>query len=259
MPGFRPSIAHAVAFGLAGLLTCTGPLSAQNSKNDNEQRVPPPRGVWFSGFDIVSGSRDVFTGAIVSLNGNLERDGFAIRAYGSRVDYDLDPGRGRGYLADFMVGYMFTRGQIHGNIFVGLDYQNYKLNPDDPTAKVRGTELGLKVSADLETARESLPYYFGFSGEYSTAFNTYWARLRLGANHKGVAFGPEGIASGDVESDNWRVGGFVTFDLDLIPRRSIEVSLSAGYQFVSNSNGSSQGGVGGGEGIYGALSFSIEF
>jgi len=221
----------------------------------------PERGVWFGGYDFVKGSNYYFDGMIVALNGDLSRDGFAVRAYGSRVDYDLDPGDGRGYQGDLMLGYLFNRGRWSGGVFVGVDYQDYKLKPDDPTSNVRGTEVGFAVAANVDTGREG-PYYFSLNGKYSTAFDSYWGRVRTGLNRGRFTFGPEFIAFGDTDFDAHRIGGFLTFDVKLIPRMPLEVTLSAGRQFVDSSGGGGGGtvtSVGGGEGTYGLVVFSTSF
>jgi hypothetical protein len=236
-----------------------GPALADGMRSAGAPQEAPERGVWFGGYDFVKGSSYYFDGLIVALNGDLSRDGFALRAYGSRVDYDLDPGDGRGYQGDLMLGYLFTRGQLSGGVFVGVDYQDYKLKPDDPTAQVRGTEVGFAVAANLDGSREG-PFYFSLNGKYSTAFESYWGRARVGLNRGRFTFGPEAIAFGDVEFDAQRLGGFLTFDVKLIPRMPLEVTLSAGHQYVSGSGGG--GGinsVGGGEGTYGLLVVSTTF
>ncbi len=56
--------------------------------------------------------------------------------------------------------------------------------------------------------------------------------------------------------DATRVGAFLTFDLPITPRLPLEVTLSAGHQFVG-SNGTS--GTGGGEGTYVGVSFVSVF
>lgn len=220
----------------------------------------PDRGVWFSGYDFGKGSRYVFDGVVIALNGDLGKDGFAVRAYGSRVDYDLDPGDGRGYQADLMLGYRFSRGGIYGGIYLGIDYQDFKLKPDDPTAEVRGTQIGFAAAGNLETSRAQ-PFYFSLTGKYASTFENYWARMRLGLNRGRFTFGPEGIVMGDVSYDAQRLGGFVTFDVKLIPRMPWEVTLSAGHQFVGDSGGG--GGIipsaGGGEGNYGLVVLSTTF
>lgn len=229
------------------------------SRGGGAERVE--RGVWFGGYDTVKGSDYYFDGIIVALNGNMNRDGLALRLYGSRVDYDLDPGNGRGYQGDIMLGYQFTRGITSGAIFVGVDYQDYKLSPDDPTAQVRGSEVGFAVAGNLETSRDQ-PYYVSLAGKYSTAFDTYWGRIRTGLNRGRFTFGPEAIAYGDTEFDAQRLGGFLTFDLKLIPRMPLEVTLSAGHQWANDSTVGGGGpvtSVGGGDGTYGSIVFSTTF
>jgi hypothetical protein len=217
------------------------------------------RGVWYSGYDPARGEHYLYSGATVALNGDLDRDGFHARVFGSWVAYDLNPGSGRGYQGDFMLGYRMTRGNIDGGLYIGVDYQHYNPHPDDPTDEVRGTEWGFKIAADVETLRNESPIYFSVAGEYSTSFQTYWARARIGRNLKGFAFGPEGVALGNVGFDAQRIGGFFIFDWKALPLMSpIEVTLNAGYQFVAGDNGGG-GGVGGGEGAYGGIAFSLLF
>src|SRR5206468_1065205 len=155
-------------------------------KDDRSVPEPTERGVWFSGIDVVKDSRYVFDGVIVALNGDLSRDGFVVRAYGSRDDFDLNPGDGRAWQGDLMLGYITSRNHIEAGIYVGVDYQNVTLSPDDPTAKVRGSETGFKIAANVNTDRE-VPYYFSLHGNYSTAFDAYWARVRAGLTRNKVA------------------------------------------------------------------------
>jgi hypothetical protein len=204
----------------------------------------------------VKDARYIFDGASIALNGDMSRNGFALRVYGSRTDFNRDPGDGRTWQGDVMLGYIFSRAHLYGDLYIGVDHQDVKLSPDDPTERVRGGATGLKVAAGVGTDR-ALPYYFNLSGSYSTAFDTYWARARLGVTHEKFVLGTEGIAFGDVAFDAQRIGAFVVFDLKLIPNLPVEVTLSAGHQFVSGS--SSAGGIGGGEGAYGTVSFSFLF
>jgi hypothetical protein len=218
-------------------------------------------GVWYAGYDAARGSNYYFIGGTVALNGDISRNGFFLRAYGSRIDYDLHPGDGLGYQADLMVGYRVNLNRVYGGLYIGADYQNFRLDPDDPFAEVRGTEWGFKVSADVATLRQGTPHYFALEGNYSTAFQTYWARARAGLNFPGFTLGPEGVVLGDLEFDAQRVGGFVIFDVPLFSRSNpFEVSVHLGHQFVADSdNGAIAGSVGGGEGTYGGIAFTLAF
>jgi hypothetical protein len=214
------------------------------------------RGVFFTGYDYLRGVNYEFAGTIVALNGDLGRDGLAFRTYGARMDYELNPGDGRGWQGDVMLGYIFSRSHFSGGIFAGADYQNYKLSPDDPTSVVRGVEWGAKVSGSLTTSKE-LPYYFDVNAAYTTAFSSYWARARAGLNRRGMTFGPEGIVMGSDGFDAQRLGGFLSFTLDKIHDRPIEVTLSAGHHFLSGSGPVS--GTSATEGTYASVTFAVGF
>jgi hypothetical protein len=221
--------------------------------------------VWYGGYDAVKGARYVYDGLLVALNGDIGKDGFAVQVYGARTDFDQNPGEGRAYQAHVMLGYLFNIGQIGaGNVFVGPDWQNVRLDPNDPTAKVNGTEFGARVSAALTTAEKS-PLYANLMGTYSTAFNSYWSRLRVGARYDRITFGPEFIAVGNASFDAQRLGGFVTFKLPIIPQHSTELTLAIGHQFVRDSGngpgtgGNGTAGTGGDAGTYGSIGLSVTF
>jgi hypothetical protein len=139
-------------------------LGARDGRGANGPTTPSS--VWYSGVDFAKGSHYVFIGGTVALNGDISRNGFYLRAYGSRVDYDLDPGDGRGYQLDVMLGYRVNLGKVFGGVYIGADYQNFRLNPDDPFAEVRGTDWGFKVAADVATLRQGTPHYFALEGNY---------------------------------------------------------------------------------------------
>jgi Cellulose biosynthesis protein BcsS len=255
LPELRSGVAALAAIVFWGL---SQPAAAGSLKDEAQPAERPERGVWFSGFDVVKDSRYYYDGIIVALNGDLGRDGFFVRAYGSRDDFDRNPGDGRQWQADVALGYMFSRSKIDYEIYAGIDYQNVKLSPDDPSAEVRGTEWGFKVGAGIETEKE-LPYYFRLEGNYSTAFNSYWARARAGLRRDRFTFGPEASVVGDADFDAQRLGAFVMFDFQLPRFRPLEVTLSGGHQFVSGSESGATGGIGGGSGTYGLINLSVTF
>jgi Cellulose biosynthesis protein BcsS len=218
-----------------------------------------PRAVFFSGVDGAPGSFYTYDGIVVAMNGDLSRDGFMVRLYGSYVQYDTDPGHGTGWQVDAMVGYKFSRGPVWGSIFVGVDSQDYNLSPDDPTSQVRGQETGFKVAGDLRTAYGS-PFYAAIEGNYSTAFDSYWARARAGLYRDKLTWGPEFAVLGNIDFDAQRLGGFVTIhDIRVFRLRPFDLTFSVGHQWVNDNNNGTVGGVAGGEGTYGAITFVTLF
>jgi hypothetical protein len=217
----------------------------------------------FSGIDVVEDATTTYTGFVAALNRDLSKDGFLVRGVGVFVSYEYGTVDGASNpitidgdapIIDLMVGYQFIRPGIRSAIYIGGEYQNHDLTPDDPANRVRGDEFGFKVAAEIETAATS-QLYASLLGSYSTAFDTYWARGRLGWNFGRFIVGPEGGVSGNEGYDAQRVGGFVKFPVAL-GTRNFDVSVAAGHQFLSNDSTSSSGG---GEGVYVSAGFSTSF
>jgi hypothetical protein len=248
------------AWAFGSMLAMVAPASSAGPDADTGERPPTTlRAVLFSGIDGVEGARYMYGGIVAALNRDLSRDGFLVRLYGSHVDFALDPGEGRGWQGDFMFGYKFARGGMWGSILAGIDYQDFKLSPDNPAENVRGTEIGVKVAGDLSTAYGS-PFYAALSANYSTAFEAFWARARVGVHRDNFTFGPEGIVMGNEGFDARRLGGFITWhNLGILGLPPFDLTVSAGHQFVGGNTTTTVGGSGGGEGTYGAISFSTAF
>lgn len=224
--------------------------------------------VVFSGYDMVKDANYSYQGVIVALNRDIGADGFVLRVYGSNTGYEYDTTNALGapitvdgdaWQADAMIGYKISRGHWWAAAFVGVDWQSHDLTPDDLTARVRGTEVGVKVAVDFATLRNQGPVYAAASANYSTAFDSYWARGRLGGNLGHLTVGPEAIRLGNEAFDATRIGGFVMFDLPLSRTTSIEVTLSGGYQYLDGNGGATTVGSGGGEGAYFGINISSVF
>lgn len=209
--------------------------------------------VVYSGSDWAPDATYSYQGVVVALNRDLGRDGVMLRLYGSHVDYEYGTGAsitaGDGWQGEAMIGYKVGMGPLWAAAYIGIDYQKHKLTPDDLANVVRGTEVGFKVAADMANVRNEGPIYVSLSGNYSTAFDSYWVRGRVGGNLHQLTIGPEVAAFGNSGFDATRVGGFVTFDLPIVPAMPLELTISAGHQFISGSGGTSTGS-GGGEGGY---------
>ena len=128
--------------------------------------------------------------AIAALNRDMAKDGFLLRVYGSLAVYEYAaPDDGGGTIdgtlwqLDVMPGYQIVRGGATVRRLRRLRLlQDSSSTPDDPTNPVRGTATGVKVARDTTTFEDDKqPFEASLVGEYSTAFDTYYAELRVGA------------------------------------------------------------------------------
>lgn len=214
--------------------------------------------VVFSGIDFADDSIAAYTGIIVAANRDLGKDGVLFRAVGVNAQFEYETGPdvidGDGWFLDAMIGYQFLRTGYRIAGYIGVEYQDYDLTPNDPGNSVNGDEVGFKVVGEFETDATSR-LYLGALASYSTAFDTYWARGRVGLRHEDWIFGVEGGGSGNEGYDVQRIGGFVDVPLPMGP---LEGRLSGylGHQFADEGD---EFGLGGGEGLYGGVGYSFAF
>ena len=125
-----------------------------------------PRGYEVTtGLDAAPQSLYWYDEAIVAPNHDMAKDGFLFRMYGSLVynyaSSDVPGGNvdGKLWQFDLMPGYQVVRGGATFGGYVGLDYQDSQLTPNDPTNKLRGTKAGVKVAgaSTLRTRSSPLP------------------------------------------------------------------------------------------------------
>lgn len=220
----------------------------------------PTSTVFFTGGDVADSAFSIHAGAIRALNGDLGKDGVMLRALGVYVDYDYDtflpfptPANidGNAAIFDMMIGYQFLGPGHRAAVYIGGEYQNHDLSPDDPGNDIDGTEWGFKVAGEFET-NETSRLYVGLIGSYSTAYDTYWTRARVGTRIDRYVLGIEGILHGNEGYDAERLGGFVNIPLGF--NYGI-LSVSAGYQWADEDSS----GLGGGSGAYGSAGVSFAF
>lgn len=222
----------------------------------------------YSEIDVVSDAWFASTELYVSLNGDWSRPGFLLHAYIGSGEYeyrteDVPGGRVDGVpiSADLMIGYYGAIREVaYWNVLVGVGIEDNELDPNDPSNPVRGSEVGFKVAGEIE-ADEELSLYYHLEGDYTTAYDTYWSRARLGYNFGKVITGPEGTFFGDETYDSQRVGGFLRFRLPFSSSLQPIAILAGGYEFVdSGEGGGGFGGIGGSEdGAYGTASLQFDF
>ena len=216
---------------------------------------PVYRGVIVSGADMTRNADEAYTGAYYAFNGDLSREGFILRLFGTRgfYDYRTIDNDGNYWQGDLMVGYQWVRGRVDVGVYVGVDYQHYDTAVPDPFNKLNGSETGFKVAFDLESNdRSNSPLYVALNGSYSTAFDTYYVLGRVGRTFGRFTVGPEAWALGDITGDAQRLGAFVSMEIPM-GHTTGTLTLSAGRQFgdeLVTSKGFD-------DGAYGTVNFRI--
>lgn len=255
----------AVAAATVGLVTLA--TSAANAGGHDYGHVAYPFAI-VSGGEITENSHEGWTGLFYAFNRDLTQSGFILRVLGTTGSYDYTDGfttfDSDYFQGDVMIGYQIVRGGIDVAAYIGVDYQDYDITPDDPLNEVRGDEVGFKVAVDLESNGASEgPLYVMASGSYSTAFNSYYALGRIGYDFGRLTIGPEVWALGDDSYDAYRIGGFVNIDLPLRTGVYSALTISAGYQTVDDDDNGLVGYYSRGkqneDGAYATIKFTTAF
>ena len=111
--------------------------------------------LYFAGADLWRNGGFLHGGVLWSPEG-LEHDGFALKAMFGGGIYHYISGAlgnadvmGRQLSAAILPGWRFIRDKLTVTVFAGLDFQNHRLTPDDPSAGLRGSYAGLRTGFDL--------------------------------------------------------------------------------------------------------------
>lgn len=124
-----------------------------------------------------------------------------------------------------MAGYEWVSANATFAMFIGGEFQNRRLDKNDPSNSVVGNSAGLKAAVDFHVNPTS---YTMVSGNitYSTNNNAYYSRFKAGMKVSENAFiGPELLFLGDNFYGQWRAGMHLT-GARLGP---MQFGLSGGY------------------------------
>jgi hypothetical protein len=164
----------------------------------------------FYGFDATShDSLAGYLGILYAPYG-MHQSGIRFTAFGlyGRYEYNSTPDReARFWSGDLLVGWSNVMPNGAYTLSVGVNGQNHRISPFDPTNSVRGSEVGVKVQGDFWVNPSPVTLLTGLAS-YSTAFDTYYALLRAGYDFQGqrVYVGPEVVALGNERTDQVRLG-----------------------------------------------------
>jgi outer membrane immunogenic protein len=185
----------------------------------------------FTGLDVSKFSVSGWIGTLIAPTKDLDTSGVRVWLVGESGGYLYHDGaaafHGIYESGEVLAGYGFEGDNYSINLLAGPNAINHMVSPFDPTNHVQGTDGGIKVRADayLTPATGFMSYS---EGEYSTAFQTYWAREKIGfdvTRGQEIYVGPEVAVLGDERFNQWRVGAHISN----MKIGKIQVDLSAGY------------------------------
>lgn len=197
----------------------------------------------FTGIDVTEASLFVSSTTTLALNGNVDGQGFLLRAggaegrsiyrTGSVVGGEVETRESRTY---GLLGYQWVGSDNRIAGFVGLDYQNNRTFPDDQGYARLGEETGLMVLVEADKRYKA--FSLGVAGSYSAVFDSYWVRASLRYRYQWLAFGPDMLLAGAEDYTTLRAG----FGLQgqISKRWSGFVSIGHGWTRDSDDNLSDQ-------------------
>jgi hypothetical protein len=196
-------------------------------------------------------------GGIYAFSGNLDAPGWLVRGQATYVGYDFSSpfaasGEAHGNFAEGSValGYQWAGNGFVASAFVGPDYQNYAIQPPAAADPRVGDQWGAIFWGRVATMGGA-QFPSAIDGQYSTANNSFWVRGRTGVRLGRFTLGPEVISLGNSAFDEFRGGGYVSYDL------SSKVILQADLGYADATWGENSGGGRGGSGVYGGVTLVL--
>jgi outer membrane immunogenic protein len=215
-------------FGVAAAAPAPLPIltKARSSSDETESNI-----MAFTGIDVSKFSVSGWVGTLIAPTKDLDTSGVRVWLVGESGGYLYHDGaaafHGIYESGEVLAGYGFEGDNYSINLLAGPNAINHMVSPYDPTNHVQGTDGGIKIRADAYlTPTAGFMNYT--EGEYSTAFNTYWAREKFGfdiTRGQEIYVGPEVAVLGDERFNQWRVGAHISN----MKIGKVQIDLSAGY------------------------------
>ena len=205
-------VAAAFLLAAASGVCFVASAAAETADGRDEQTL-----LFFSGTDLWRQGSFTHGGMLWSPDG-LKNDGFTFKLLlgaggyryrsGALGNIDVD---GQALAAFALPGWRFKSGIVTATVFAGADIQNHRLRPDDPSAGLRGSELGFRTGIELWIAPDSHTM-ISADASFSTVGPSYNARVAFGWRVFDEFFiGPEVQAFAGKDSyRQWRVGMHLT-------------------------------------------------
>lgn len=163
-----------------------------------------------AGAEASDGSYYTYAGVVLPGPGYANGRGVLQRYWIDAFGYEYASGPGvieaDAVGAEASLGYGTSSPKGWASAWAGVRWTDTDLDPDDPGAEARGSQVGLKV--DLQGERELAPGWRGnLLASYATEQNGYWTRGRLMRSlGTGRALGGEIVFYGNDESSSRSLG-----------------------------------------------------
>ncbi len=170
----------AVATAAAFLVCCVCVFAGPAWADDDEDT----RAILFSGRDIWRNG--VFShGGLLFAPGGIDNDGLLLKLMISGGVYRYGSGCECGNVvgvevaAQVLPGWRIKRGDLEAKFFFGLEFQEHRLWPNDPSNILNGRTLGLRMAVDL-WYQPTPSTMIAFDGSISSIATSHSARAAVG-------------------------------------------------------------------------------
>jgi hypothetical protein len=179
-----------------------------------------------------------YVGALVPFGARKDGRGWYQRYWVDAFGYEYDGGPGRveadAYGLEAALGYGGSDELGWWSVSAGLRHTDTRLEPNDPHARARGSQLGGKLQFDFER-KVAQDWRLAGIASYSNEQDGYWVRGRLmHGSTQARTFGVEAVANGNDEADATAAGFVTTFRPG---QARFTVGLKAGYRFQDDADG----------------------
>jgi hypothetical protein len=192
-----------------------------------------------TGADFAAVSGTIALGQSLNVTGSRLRIEGLAGTYKFNSSTTGEPVRGDQAGAAALAGYQWVAPGSALSVYGGLDVRDSQFSGASIGLPSAGVRQGLKTSVEYYATPSDRLMLFAY-GSYSTIYNAYYARLKLGlAPVGGVYVGPELATLGDDFYRQWRVGG----QLSGLQLGGLQFGMSAGYQLDKSGKGGAYGSI----------------
>jgi hypothetical protein len=221
--------------GMVAAITA-GPMTAAQAADWYTGAAPPrPNSDWIVSLDssatVTSTSRFAAASTTFALDRPLTQSGPRLRVEALAGTYRFDAASGASVKGDqlggaLLAGYQWVSPRSSFAIYGGGAVRASQFSGPAIDLPAAGTSTGFKTSFEYFATPTDRTMLFAY-GSYSTIYNAYYTRAKLGIATFGSAYvGPEVAALGDDFYRQWRIGAHVTG----LQMGGLQFGLSGGYE-----------------------------